>query len=69
MGVALTRLGPIYIGKVFTESVTDVHRSMIVLPLDLNDGGLRLFITSFSNFHVVLRSFLASSSLSRNMCA
>ena len=42
--------------------------SVIVLPSDLNDEGrvglfLRLFITSFSSFHVVLRSFLASSSL------
>ena len=41
--------------------------SVIVLPLDLNDEGrdglfLCLFITSFSSFHVVQKSFLASSS-------
>ena len=39
--------------------------SVIVLPSDLNDEGrdelfLGLFITSFSSFHVVLMSFLAS---------
>ena len=42
--------------------------SVIVLPSDVNDEGrdglfLGLFITSFSCFHVVLSSFLASSSL------
>ena len=43
-------------------------RSVIVLSSDLNDEGrnglfLRLFITSFTSFQVVLRSFLAPSSL------
>ena len=42
--------------------------SVIVLPSDANDEGkgdllLRLFITSLSNFQVVLRSFLALSNL------
>ena len=55
MGIDLARLGPaIFIG------------SVNVLPSDLNDVGgddllLRLLITSFNNFQVVLRLFLAFS--------
>ena len=66
-GIALARLGPMFVKYLQNLSAMSVG-SVIVLPKNLNDEGrvglfLRLFITSFSNFHVVLRSFLASSSL------
>ena len=67
VGIALSRLGPVLV-KYLQNLSAMPSGSTIVLPSDLNDEGrdglfLHLFITSFSNFHVVLRSFLASSSL------
>ena len=67
VGIALARLGPMLVTYLQNLSAMSMG-SVIVLPSDLNDEGrdglfLRLFIASFSSFHVVLRSFLASSSL------
>ena len=71
LGIALARLGPMLVSYVENLSAMSMG-SVIVLRSDLNDEGgdglyLRLsinsFITSCSSFQVVLRSFLASSSL------
>ena len=67
VGIALASLGPILVKYLQNLSAMST-RSVIVLPSDLNDEGrdelfLCLFITSFSSFHVVPRSFLQSSSL------
>jgi len=50
------------IGRVFTDLSAMSMGSVIVLPSDLNDKGrdalfLRLFITSFGNFHVIFGLF------------
>ena len=63
VGIALAKLGPILVKYLQNLSVMSMG-SVIVLPSDLNDEGrdglfLRLFITSFSGFHVRLRSFFA----------
>ena len=65
--IALARLGPILVKYLQNLSAISTG-SVIVLPSNANDEGksdllLRLFITSLSNFQVVLRSFLALSSL------
>ena len=65
--IALARLGPILVKYLQNLSAFSTG-SVIVLPSDANDEGkgdllLRLFITSLSNFQVVLRSFLALSNL------
>ena len=65
--IALARLGPILVKYLQNLSAFSTV-SVIVLPSDVNDEGkgdllLRLFITSLSNFQVVLRSFLALSNL------
>ena len=64
---ALARLGPILVKYLQNLSAISTG-SVIVLPSDSNDEGkgdllLRLFITSLSNFQVVLRSFLVLSNL------
>ena len=61
VGIALAKLGPIFVKYLQNLSAMSMG-SVIVLPLDLNDEGgdelfLRLFLTSFSSFHVILRSF------------
>ena len=63
VGIALARLGPVLVKYLQNLSAMSIGFT-IVLPSDLNDEGrdglfLPLFTTSFSNFHVVLRSFLA----------
>ena len=65
--IALARLGPKLVKYSHNLSAISTG-SVIVLPSDANDEGkgdllLRLFITSLSNFQVVLRSFLALSNL------
>ena len=60
VGIALASLGPIFVKYLQNLSAMSMG-SVIVLPSDLNDEGrdglfLRLFITSFSIFHVVLMS-------------
>ena len=65
--IALARLGPKLMRYLHNLSAMSTG-SVIVLPSDANDEGkgdllLRLFITSLSNFQVVLRSFLALSNL------
>ena len=65
--MALASLGPILVKYLHNLSAMSMG-TVIVLPSHLNDEGrdglfLRLFITSFSSFHVDLMSFLASSSL------
>ena len=67
LDIALASLGPI-IEKYLQNLSAMSMGSVIVLPSNLNDEGrdrlfLRLFITSFSSFHVVLTSFFTSSSL------
>ena len=67
VGIALARLGPMLVKYLQNLAATSL-RSVIVLPSDLNDEGrnglfLCLFTTSFTSFQIVLRSFLASSSL------
>lgn len=71
LGIALARLGLMLVN--YVENLSAMSMGLvIVLPSDLNDEGgdglfLRLLITSFitasNSFQVVLRSFLASSSL------
>ena len=66
-GIALVRLGPILV-KYFQSRLAISTGSVMVLPSDLNDDGrgdllFRLFITSFNNFQVNLRSFCALSNL------
>ena len=63
VGIALAKSGPILI-KHSQNLSAKCMGSVIVLPSDLNDEGrddhdlfLRLFITSFSSFHGLLRSF------------
>ena len=65
--IALARLGPILVKYLQNLSAISTG-SVIVLPSDANDEGkgdllLHLFISSLSNFQVVLRSFLALSNL------
>ena len=67
VGKALARLETILVKYLQNLSATSMG-SVIVLSSDLNDKDrdgllLRLFITSFSSCHVVLRSFSSSSSL------
>ena len=67
MGIDLARLGPMFVKYLQNLSAISIG-SVYVLPSDLNDVGkddllLRLLITSFNNFQVVLRSFLAFSNL------
>ena len=67
MGIDLARLGPMFVKYLQNLSAISIG-SVNVLPSDLNDVGrdyllLRLLITSFNNFQVVLRSFLAFSNL------
>ena len=64
-GIALARLGPILV-KYLQSRLAISTGSVMVLPSDLNDDGrgdllFRLFITSFNNFQVNLRSFCALS--------
>ena len=64
---ALARLGPILVKYLQNLSAISIG-SVIVLRSDANDEGkgnllLRLFVTSLSNFQVVLRSFVALSNL------
>ena len=62
-----TKLGPMLVK--YLQNLSAISSgSVIVLPSDSNDEGkgalhLRLFITSLSNFQVVLRSCLAFSNL------
>ena len=62
-----TKLGPMLVK--YLQNLSAISSgSVIVLPSELNDEGkgalyLRLFITSLSNFQVVLRSCLAFSNL------
>ena len=65
--IAPAKLGPRLL-KYLQNLLAISSGSVIVLPSDSNDEGkgtllLRLFITSLSNFQVVLRSFLALSNL------
>ena len=67
MGIDLARLGPMFVKYLQNLSAISIG-SVNVLPSDLNDVGrdyllLNLLITSFNNFQVVLRSFLAFSNL------
>ena len=67
VGIALAKLGPILMKYLQNLSATSTG-SVILLPSDLNDESkdgvlLRLFITSFNNFQVNLRSCLALSNL------
>ena len=65
--IAPAKLGPMLVK--YLQNLSAISSgSVIVLPSDSNDEGkgallLRLFITSLSNFQVVLRSFLALSNL------
>ena len=63
----IAKLGPMLV-KCLQNLSAISSGSVIVLPSDSNDEGkgallLRLFITSLSNFQVVLKSFLALSNL------
>lgn len=65
--IAPAKLGPMLV-KYLKELSVISSGSVIVLQPHSNDEGrgallLRLFITSLSNFQVVLRSFLALSNL------
>jgi len=67
VGIALAKLGPILVKYLQNLSAMYVG-SVIVLQSGLNDHGrddmfLRLFITVFSSFYALLRSFFASSRL------
>ena len=68
----ISRIAPAKLGSMLVKYLQNLSAissgSVFVLPSDSNDEGkgallLRLFITSLSNFQVVLRSFLALSNL------
>ena len=65
--IAPAKMGPVLV-KYLQNLPAITSGSVIVLPSDSNDEGkgallLRLFVTSLSNFQIVLRSFLALSNL------
>ena len=65
--IALARLGPILVKYLQNLSAISTGSVIVLLSNSNNEGKgdllLRLFITSLSNFQVVLRSFLVLSNL------